>query len=101
MVNELVKPRITGHKIAFVTDLVAPRVFNLPLGWLAVDNVDAGEDHCVSHEAFAVIEAFRLGHGEVGVEKIILLIDVGIHDAQLPNQNSDQHQNRTKLIRLP
>ena len=99
--NKLVEPRITGHKIAFVTDLVAPRVFNLPLGWLAVDNVNAGEDHRVGHEAFAVIEAFRLGHGEVGVEKIILLIDVGIHDAQLPIGTLSQHQNRTKLIRLP
>ena len=37
----------------------------------------------MSHEAFDVIEAFRLGLGEVGVEKIILLIDVDIHDAQL------------------
>ena len=66
-----------------MTDLIAPGVFDLPLGWFAVHNINPGQDHCVVHHALTVIKHFGLGHVEVHVEEFVVLVGVEGHDSEL------------------
>ena len=37
----------------------------------------------MGHEALAVVQPVRLGHGEVHVEEFVLVVEVGVHDSLL------------------
>lgn len=76
LVAVLVHPIIAHHEVALVTDLVAPGIFNLPLGWLAVNNVNPGQHHRVVHHALTVIQRIGLGHVQIHVEEGVVVVGV-------------------------